>query len=90
MIYNDAVSDILENVSKITQTVSQDEINQMIDMIVNVDHVFIMGLGRSGLVAKAFGMRLMHLGLNVYIVGETITPAITDKDCLVAISGSGE
>lgn len=90
MIYNDAVKDIIENVSKITQTVSQDEINKMTDMIVNVENVFIMGLGRSGLVAKAFGMRLMHLGLNVYIVGETITPAITDKDCLIAISGSGE
>ena len=90
MIYNDAVNDIIENVSKITQTVSQEEINQMTDMIVDVENVFIMGLGRSGLVAKAFGMRLMHLGLKVYIVGETITPAITDKDCLIAISGSGE
>ena len=90
MIYNDAVNDILNNVSRITQSVSQEDINKMTKMILSVDNVFIMGLGRSGLVAKAFGMRLMHLGLNVYIVGETITPAITDKDCLIAISGSGE
>lgn len=90
MIYDDAVKDIIENVSKITQTVKQEEINEMTKMILSVDNVFIMGLGRSGLVAKAFGMRLMHLGLNVYIVGETITPAITDNDCLIAISGSGE
>jgi len=41
-------------------------------------------------VAKAFAMRLMHLGFSVYVVGETITPAIHDDDCLVAISGSGE
>ena len=90
MIYNDAVKDIIENVSKITQSVSSEEIEKMTEMILSVENVFIMGLGRSGLVAKAFGMRLMHLGLNVYIVGETITPAITDKDCLIAISGSGE
>ena len=90
MIYNDAVKDIIDNVSRITQSVSQEEINEMTEMIVNVENVFIMGLGRSGLVAKAFGMRLMHLGLKVYIVGETITPAITDNDCLIAISGSGE
>jgi 6-phospho-3-hexuloisomerase len=90
MIYNDAVNDIIDNVSKITQSVNQEEINKMIETVTNVENVFIMGLGRSGLVAKAFGMRLMHLGLNVYIVGETITPAITDKDCLIAISGSGE
>ena len=90
MIYDDALNDIIENVSKITKSVSSEEITKMTNMISEVDNVFIMGLGRSGLVAKAFGMRLMHLGLNVYIVGETITPAITDKDCLIAISGSGE
>lgn len=90
MIYNDAVKDIIYNISRITQSVSQEEINEMTKMILDVDHVFIMGLGRSGLVAKAFGMRLMHLGLKVYIVGETITPAITENDCLIAISGSGE
>jgi 6-phospho-3-hexuloisomerase len=90
MIYNDAVNDIIDNVSKITQSVNQEEINKMIETVTNVENIFLMGLGRSGLVAKAFGMRLMHLGLNVYIVGETITPAITDKDCLIAISGSGE
>ena len=35
-------------------------------------------------------MRLMHLGYSVYIIGGTITPAISDKDLLIAISGSGK
>ncbi|HDL15526.1 MAG TPA: SIS domain-containing protein, partial [Euryarchaeota archaeon] len=48
------------------------------------------GAGRSGLVAKAFAMRLMHLGITVYVVGESVTPSITDKDLLITISGSGE
>jgi 6-phospho-3-hexuloisomerase len=52
--------------------------------------VYLFGAGRSGLVARAFGMRLMHLGFGVYIVGETITPAVRAGDALVAISGSGE
>lgn len=80
----------MENVAKITKSVSPDEILKMTNMIEDVDNIFIMGLGRSGLVARAFAMRLMHLGLSVYVVGETTTPAITDKDCLIAISGSGE
>lgn len=90
MIYNDALNDIIENVTKITQAVSPEEVTKMTNIIEEMDNIFIMGLGRSGLVAKAFGMRLMHLGLNVYIVGETITPAIKENDCLIAISGSGE
>lgn len=35
-------------------------------------------------------MRLMHLGISSYVVGETISPAIYDDDCIIAISGSGE
>ena len=34
-------------------------------------------------------MRLMHLGFSVYVMGETITPAIGTGDLVIAISGSG-
>lgn len=51
--------------------------------------ILIVGAGRSGLAAKAFAMRLMHLGFNVYVFGETITPAVGADDMVVAISGSG-
>lgn len=56
----------------------------------NSKNVFVTGAGRSGLAAKAFAMRLMHLGISSYVVGETISPAIYDDDCIIAISGSGE
>jgi 6-phospho-3-hexuloisomerase len=51
--------------------------------------IFVSGVGRSGLVLKAFGMRLMHLGFHVHVVGETTTPGITPKDLLLIGSGSG-
>ena len=38
---------------------------------------------------RAFGMRLMHLGKTVYVVGETTTPGIAATDLLVLGSGSG-
>lgn len=52
--------------------------------------IFVVGEGRSSLMAKSFAMRLMHLGATVYVVGETITPSISHEDILVAISGSGK
>ena len=52
--------------------------------------IYVMGAGRSGLVAKALAMRLMHLGFSSYVVGETITPAMTAGDMLIAMSGSGK
>jgi len=51
--------------------------------------VFVVGVGRSGLVGRAFAMRLMHLGFSAHVVGETVTPAAREGDVLVAISGSG-
>ena len=39
---------------------------------------------------RALGMRLMHLGKTVYVVGETITPSIAEENLLVIGSGSGK
>jgi 6-phospho-3-hexuloisomerase len=51
--------------------------------------ILVFGVGRSGLIGRAFAMRLMHLGFNVYVMGETITPAIGKGDLVIVISGSG-
>ncbi len=52
--------------------------------------VFVAGQGRSGLVMKAFAMRLMHLGLAAFVAGETVTPSFGAGDLLVVCSTSGE
>lgn len=90
MILNDAIDEIIDNVAVVSEGLEEENIEEMLTLLRSCDNVFLLGLGRSGLVAKAFAMRLMHLGIGVYVVGETITPAIGDKDCLLAISGSGE
>ena len=51
--------------------------------------VFVLGAGRSGLALRMTAMRLMHLGLDVHVVGDVTTPAITGTDALLAASGSG-
>ena len=51
--------------------------------------VFVLGGGRSGLALRMTAMRLMHLGLQVHVVGEVTTPAIAAGDVLLAASGSG-
>lgn len=57
--------------------------------IKSADHIFITAAGRSGFSMRSATMRLMHLGLNAYFVGETTTPAIQAGDVLIAASGSG-
>ncbi|WP_433944551.1 6-phospho-3-hexuloisomerase [Paenibacillus sp. SN-8-1] len=52
--------------------------------------VFVAGAGRSGLMTRAFAMRLMHMGIPAYVVGETSTPGLEEGDILLIGSGSGE
>ena len=79
--------------STITSTanvISDNEVDAFINELLTAERTYVLGAGRSGLVAKAFAMRLMHLGLRTYVVGETITPAMKEGDTIVAYSGSGE
>ena len=63
---------------------------EIANLLPRVRHTFVTGAGRSGLVARSFGMRLMHAGFPVFIPGETITPAAGEGDLLVAISCTGQ
>jgi 6-phospho-3-hexuloisomerase len=90
MILNDAIDEIIENVRIVSSELDEKTIMELMELLTSSKNVFLLGQGRSGLVARAFAMRLMHLGIGVYVVGETITPAISQEDCLLAISGSGE
>ena len=63
---------------------------EFIQALLDTPNIFIAGAGRSGYMARGFCMRLMHMGLNSYMVGDTTTPNIKENDVLVICSGSGE
>lgn len=89
-IMKTSIKAILDNIESAEEFLDEKTIDEFEDIIIGARNVFVTGAGRSGLAAKAFAMRLMHLGLSSYVVGETISPAIYEDDCIVAISGSGE
>lgn len=60
-----------------------------VELTANARRVFVHGAGRSGLALQMTAMRLMHVGLQVHVVGETTTPAIGEGDLLLTASGSG-
>jgi len=89
-LMKNAIEAILTNIESATELIDDDIIDEFLDILMESKNVFVLGAGRSGLVAKAFAMRLVHLGISAYVVGETISPAIYEDDCILAISGSGE
>jgi 6-phospho-3-hexuloisomerase len=76
-------------IRSISNTIPDEAVEKFVNELLAAKRIYVIGAGRSGLVAKAFAMRLMHLGLQAYVVGETITPALHDGDLMVAFSGSG-
>jgi len=76
-------------IREIAGAISDEDAERFIHELLDAKRVYVIGAGRSGLVAKAFAMRLMHLGLHAYVVGETITPALNRGDVMVIFSGSG-
>lgn len=85
-----SIKAIIGNIVSAEEFLDEESIEKFESIIMESKNVFVTGAGRSGLAAKAFAMRLMHLGVSAYVVGETISPAIYENDCIVAISGSGE
>jgi 6-phospho-3-hexuloisomerase len=62
---------------------------QFVDMMISSPTIFIYGVGRSGLIAKAFAIRLVQMGLEVYFVGETITPIVEEGNLVIIVSQTG-
>ncbi len=79
-----------ENISATARSLDKNDAEVFFNKMLSAKRIYVTGAGRSGYVAKAFAMRLMHLGFEAYVVGETVTPAFSNGDTLVAFSGSGE
>lgn len=86
--------EIANFILKVSNILKEEQVEAMINLLIEVYNkkntkILVMGAGRSGLVGRAFAMRLMHLGYNVYVLGDTIVPSIGKDDIVIAISGSG-
>lgn len=80
---------IHSHVKKVLSGVGEKETAEFVESISSCRRIFHSGQGRSGLIARCFAMRLMHMGFSSYVVGETTTPAIGAKDLLILCSCSG-
>ncbi len=86
-----AADEIVECIKLSIEQLDMKEVEQLVHLLLKSKDkkIFTVGMGRSGFVARAFALRLMNLGFNVYFLGETITPAAEKGDLLIAISGTG-
>ena len=80
---------VRDEIAGTTANVDEQQVAVLARHLNEQSRVFVAGAGRSGLVLRMAAMRLMHLGLNVHVAGDTTTPAIGSDDLLLVASGSG-
>ncbi|MSS02201.1 6-phospho-3-hexuloisomerase [Floccifex porci] len=86
----DYASVVLNELHHTLSKIDIQKANEFVELVDQAQEVFCAGAGRSGFQVKGFAMRLMHMGINSYVVGETCTPNIRENGLLVICSGSGE
>ena len=86
-----AAEEILSGAQKAIEEMDESQVETMIQLLLGAKDkkIFVVGMGRSGFVGRAFALRLMNLSFDVYFLGETITPAAGEDDLVIAISGTG-
>lgn len=65
-------------------------VDRAVGMLLKAPAIFVYGAGRSGIIGRAFAMRLVQTGLTAYVIGESVTPIVHRGDCVFILSGRGE
>jgi 6-phospho-3-hexuloisomerase len=90
MDFQQAYKIIIEELGGALSKVDPEGVMKLIEAIEGAKRIFVVGAGRSGLMMRTFAMRLMQMGLESYVAGETTTPPINAGDLILVGSASGE
>lgn len=81
---------ITERVSAALARVESVTIERILELFARAPKIFVYGAGRSGIIGRAFAMRLVQAGLSAYVIGESVTPIVRKGDLVVIFSNRGE
>ena len=77
---------VAEAIAKIPPNVVQ----RTVEILLKAPEIFVYGAGRSGIIGRAFAMRLVQVGLAAFVIGESTTPIVRAGDAVFILSGRGE
>jgi 6-phospho-3-hexuloisomerase len=85
-----SIDQILTEIKFVLSKVNQHQVDTLVKRILSSKKVIASGAGRVGMAVRGFVMRLKHLGLDAYILGDANVPALRQEDLFLVCSGSGE
>ncbi|MCI4336164.1 MAG: SIS domain-containing protein [Thermoplasmata archaeon] len=79
-----------DRVSTTLAEIDPPTIARAVQILTKAPATFVYGAGRSGIIGRAFAMRLVQVGLTAYVIGESVTPIVRRGDAVFILSGRGE
>jgi 6-phospho-3-hexuloisomerase len=83
MNYSDIVNSVLQEHRQVLTDVDEHEIDRLLQALIQAKGIQVFGMGRMKCAARAFVMRLMHMGFDAQIVYDTTCPSIGKGDLLI-------
>ena len=80
---------LLDHLARILSIDRRKDVGEAVGILTSAKKLFVYGVGRSGLAARAFAMRMVQLGIDCYFIGETITPVVGQGDAVLIVSNTG-
>lgn len=80
---------IIDEYSQVFQQLDEAGLRRFMDKVKESQRIFCIGVGREGMMTRAFAMRLMHMGKEVHWIWDDTTPHIGEGDLLIATLGDG-
>jgi 6-phospho-3-hexuloisomerase len=81
--YEHLAEQILQEHRRVLLDVDDNEVERLLTAIAEANCIQVFGMGRMKCAARAFVMRLMHMGLDAHIVYDTTCPNIGSGDLLI-------
>lgn len=88
--HKENIKNILTEIGTVLSKIDEKEVDEFVKNILSTKKIIACGAGRVGMSVRGFVMRLKHLGLDAYILGDANVPALKQGDLFLVCSGSGE
>jgi len=89
MNIKDTAKKVFAEYQQVFERLDENMVNSFVKLVQEHNRIFFIGVGREGIMTRAFAMRLMHMGKEIHWIWDDTTPSINNGDLLVATIGGG-
>ena len=87
---HDRISQAITELTAPLMAMDEDAVTRLADEVLAARRIVLFGMGRELLQLKAFGMRLVHHGLDAHIAGDVTALPVTEGDLVIISIGPGD